>query len=51
MSVSTTVVETMYGKAQGVQKEAVQVWKGIPFAQAPVGSLRFRPPQAMQPRG
>ncbi len=49
MTVTTTVVETVYGKVQGVQKGAVQVWKGIPFAQAPVGALRFRAPQRVLP--
>lgn len=49
MSVTTAVVETKYGKVEGVQKGPVLVWKGIPFAQAPVDSLRFRPPQQPKP--
>ena len=40
------VVETQYGKVQGIQKDTVTVWKGIPFAQPPLGQLRFRAPQA-----
>ncbi len=43
---TTTVVETQYGKVQGIQKDTVSVWKGIPFAQPPLGQLRFRAPQA-----
>lgn len=42
---ATTTVETKYGKIQGTQKDEVLVWKGIPFARPPLGSLRFRAPQ------
>ncbi len=42
---ASSVVETQYGKIQGTQKDALSVWKGIPFAQPPLGSLRFRAPQ------
>src|SRR5579884_3451573 len=44
-----TIVETKYGKVEGTRQGAVAVWRGIPFAQAPVGALRFRPPQPPQP--
>lgn len=40
------VVETQYGKVQGVRKDRVSTWKGIPFAQPPIGRLRFRAPLA-----
>jgi para-nitrobenzyl esterase len=40
-----TIIETQYGKVQGTVDGPVSVWKGIPFAQAPVGELRFRAPQ------
>jgi len=43
----TSIVETRYGKIQGTQKDAVLVWKGIPFAQPPLGQLRFRAPQPL----
>ena len=43
-----SVVETRYGKIQGAQKEGILVWKGIPFAQPPLGSLRFRAPQPLE---
>lgn len=42
---SDTVVETTYGKVRGSDTGPVSVWKGIPYAQPPVGNLRFRPPQ------
>ena len=41
----TTLVETHYGKVQGAQEGAVRVWRGIPYAQPPIGKLRFRAPQ------
>ena len=39
------VIETRQGAVRGVERDGVRVWRGIPFAAAPVGSLRFRPPQ------
>lgn len=42
---TTTLVETAYGKVQGAQDGDVLVWKGIPFAQPPLGALRFQAPQ------
>lgn len=46
---SGTIVETAYGRVQGEKLEKVYAWKGIPFAKAPTGSLRFRPPQRPEP--
>jgi para-nitrobenzyl esterase len=46
---STTIVETQYGKMQGTKSGPVFVWKGIPFAQPPLEDLRFRAPQAPNP--
>ncbi len=40
-----SVVETRSGKVQGTRNEQVSVWKGIPFAQPPIGPLRFRAPK------
>lgn len=34
------------GKVQGGFANGVAVWRGIPFAAAPVGDLRWRPPKA-----
>ena len=42
---SSTVVETQYGKVQGAVNGPVFVWKGIPFARPPLGDLRFHAPQ------
>lgn len=42
---STSIVTTAYGKVQGTIENGVYVWKGIPYAKAPVGKLRFQPPQ------
>lgn len=38
------IIETTYGKVLGKKENGVYVWKGIPYAQAPIGSLRFREP-------
>jgi para-nitrobenzyl esterase len=46
---STTLVETIYGKVQGLEQGAITVWKGIPFAQPPTGQRRFLPPQPLEP--
>ncbi|AUI37264.1 carboxylesterase/lipase family protein [Geobacillus thermoleovorans] len=40
-----TVVETRYGRLRGVVNGSVFVWKGIPYAKAPVGERRFLPPE------
>ncbi len=37
-------VRTRLGVVRGSQAEGVRVFRGIPFAEPPVGDLRFRPP-------
>jgi para-nitrobenzyl esterase len=44
-----TIVETRYGKLQGSKNGSVYCWKGVPYAKAPVGELRFQPPQPPEP--
>jgi len=40
------VVETLYGPVKSYEDKAeTWVWKGIPFAKPPVGSLRWKAPQ------
>ncbi|MGE2721916.1 carboxylesterase/lipase family protein [Mycolicibacterium celeriflavum] len=39
------VVDTAYGPVRGSDDGAVKVWKGIRFAAAPAGELRWRPPE------
>src|SRR5579885_1839750 len=46
---SDAIVETRYGKVRGTSRDTVTVWKGIPFAQPPLGPLRFQPPQPPEP--
>ncbi|KPV40903.1 carboxylesterase/lipase family protein [Alicyclobacillus ferrooxydans] len=43
------IIQTSCGKVQGTFEGSVAVWKGIPFAKAPVGKLRFQAPQPREP--
>ena len=42
-------IETTKGKIKGVQESGFQRFFGIPFAKPPIGELRFREPQPMDP--
>jgi para-nitrobenzyl esterase len=42
------VVQTDAGPVKGVQADGLTVYKGIPFAAPPVGSLRWREPQPVE---
>ena len=39
---------TSLGKLQGAEDDGCVVFRGVPFAQPPVGDLRWRPPEPMQ---
>lgn len=41
--------KTDSGRVKGAVQNGVVSFKGIPFAQPPVGELRWRPPQAVKP--
>ncbi len=41
----STVVQTKYGKVEGLKEENINIYKGIPFAAPPVGNLRWKAPQ------
>lgn len=45
---SPVTVRTPLGALLGEQAAGVNVFRGIPFANAPVGPLRFRPPQRVK---
>jgi para-nitrobenzyl esterase len=44
-----TVVETAYGKIQGSYEQGLFVFRGIPYAAAPVGERRWLPPLPLEP--
>lgn len=46
---SNLVVQTTYGPIQGTTTATSKVWLGVPFAAAPIGNLRWLPPQPPQP--
>jgi hypothetical protein len=43
------VVNTIYGDIGGVATDVGYEFTSVPFAQPPVGSLRLRPPQELEP--
>jgi para-nitrobenzyl esterase len=49
MTASTDVVAIEGGQISGVVDRGVRVFKGLPYAAAPVGELRWKPPQPVRP--
>lgn len=45
MDERSPVVETSSGRLQGVRRDGICAYRGIPFARPPVGPLRFCPPE------
>jgi len=43
------IATTERGQVSGIERDGVQVYRGIPYAAPPVGPLRFRPPQPAAP--
>lgn len=42
------VVQTVSGKLQGVNESGIKIFMGVPFAQPPVGDLRWKAPQPVK---
>ena len=47
-TIVTLEVKTQYGVLQGFEEDGVKKFLGVPFAQAPVGELRWKAPQPVQ---
>ena len=43
------IVQTTDGTVRGVVRRGLRMWRGIPYAAAPVGPLRFRSPRSPAP--
>ncbi|GAI72895.1 unnamed protein product, partial [marine sediment metagenome] len=42
----TVIIETKSGKIQGIKENGLEIFKGIPYGEPPIGDLRFSPPVA-----
>ena len=45
-----TLVNTVFGQLEGFRKDGVTCFFGVPYAKKPLGELRFRVPQMVEPR-
>lgn len=41
------IVNTRYGKIEGITENGCEIFKGVPYAKPPIGALRFQKPQKM----
>ena len=49
-AMTALIVDTTAGKLRGTEvDDGILSWRGIPFAAPPVGPLRFRPPEPVEP--
>ncbi|GAS98457.1 carboxylesterase, type B [Mycolicibacterium canariasense] len=44
-----TIVTTSHGRLRGDTESGVGVWRGVAYAEQPLGDLRFRGPQPLRP--
>lgn len=47
-NIPQSIAETKQGKLRGTVENGISVWKGVRYAKAPVGDLRFRAPQQLE---
>ena len=45
---AATIAHPPCGALQGTLADGIRVFRGVPFAQPPIGSLRYRPPQPLK---
>lgn len=43
------VKDTKYGQVEGIELNGINMWLGVPFAQPPVGKLRFKRARELEP--
>ncbi|MFW9949020.1 MAG: carboxylesterase/lipase family protein [Candidatus Thorarchaeota archaeon] len=41
----TRIINTKLGRIQGYLEDSIEIYKGIPYAEPPIGNLRFQEPQ------
>lgn len=44
MSETGVIIDTKFGSVRGMQKNGITIFRGIPYAEAPIGKRRFLPP-------
>ena len=45
----TDIIELKAGKIQGYKEDGLEIFKNIPFAEPPIGNLRFHPSVSKKP--